>query len=218
MYRFLTVVTPAQSQDMTTRDRIKDEIGIIGNDTLIDGFIRDASRAAAKYCHREFIAQEVTETFRPYPYVDSASLTNLPEFIYLRRFPVTTFSLANDGMTLLFTADGEALVEGTDFECDRTTGRLVWLSNDMPLRWHFSKIVCQYTGGYTFPGTLEADIERAVIEIVKDMWFARKRDPMLRQMNIPGVADLQYWVGGVGGDSWPPKVSDLLAPYIAAMF
>jgi len=91
MYRFLTVVTPAQSQDMTTRDRIKDEIGIIGNDTLIDGFIRDASRAAAKYCHREFIAQEVTETFRPYPYVDSASLTNLPEFIYLRRFPVTPF-------------------------------------------------------------------------------------------------------------------------------
>jgi len=121
-------------------------------------------------------------------------------------------------MTLLCAADGEALVEGTDFECDRTTGRLVWLSNDMPLRWHFSKIVCQYTGGYTFPGTLEADIERAVIEIVKDMWFARKRDPMLRQMNIPGVADLQYWVGGVGGDSWPPKVSDLLAPYIAAMF
>ncbi len=205
MYRLLTVTTPASSKDLTTRARVKAELGVIGDDVLIDGFVHDASRAAASYCHREFVAEEVVETFRPYPFVDSVSLTNLPEYIYLRRVPVTTF--ASDGYgNLLFTVDGDPVIEGTDFECDRVTGRLAWLWNDMPMRWHFRKIVCQYTGGYTFPGTLEADIERGVIEIVKDMWFARRRDPMLRQQNIPGVADLAYWVGSVGGSGWPPKV------------
>lgn len=219
MYRFLTVATPARSKDLTTRAQIKLELGstVDGNDALIDSFITQASRAAAKYCHREFAFEEVVETFRPYPFVDSASLTNLPEYIYLRRFPVVSFSVDQSNVPL-FTVDGDPVVEGTDFECDRENGRLVWLNNDMPLRWHFRKIVCRYSGGYTFPGTLEHDIERAVIEIVKDMWFARKRDPMLRQMNVPGAADLQYWIGAAGGDSWPPKVVDLLAPYVAGMF
>ncbi len=221
MDRVLIVITPAASKNLTTLATVKTELGISDNakDALLNRYIATASRAAANICNGEFIAEAIEETFRPYPFVDSASLTNLPEYIFLRRMPVTAFAATDDIQPIsLVTEDGAPLVEGTDFQCDHSTGRMMRLSNDMPLRWHFRKLVVRYVGGYTFPGTLEPDIEQATIEIIKDMWSAQKRDPLIKEEDIPGVRRVAYWVGGLNAGSWPPKVMDLLSPWQRPMF
>ncbi len=117
----------------------------------------------------------------------------------------------------------DVLIEGTDFELDYPRGRLVRLHNDIPVRWYFRKLIVAYTGGYTFPGgssPLEPDIEQAVLEIMKDIWFARMRDPLLRSDQVAGIGSQQYWLGGSapGGTSWPPKVVDLLGPFQRPLF
>ncbi len=219
MDRLLTVTTPAPSKDLTTLAAVKLELGITNgaSDAALKSLITAASRAAANKCNGELIYEAVSEQFRPYPFIDNASLTNAPEFIWLRRLPIVAVAaLVEDDVTL---------IEGTDFEIDHQAGRLIRLYNDMPTRWHFRKLVAQYGGGYIFPGTtvapatLEADLERAVIEIVKDMWFATGRDPLIKSENIPGVREVQYWVGSVGSDGgWPPRVTDLLGPFQRPLF
>lgn len=213
MDRILTVVTPAASKDLTTAVRFKLELGITGSagDVLIGDYVATASRAAANYCNGELISEGVSEQFRAYSIIDSASLTNLPEYIWLRRLPIEAVSSVNE--------DGDALVEGTDFELDYPRGRLVRLRNDIPVRWYFRKLIVAYTGGYTYPGTLEPDIEQAVLEIMKDIWFARQRDPLLRSDQVAGIGAQQYWEGGAAGtSSWPPKVVGLLGPFQRALF
>src|ERR1700730_3147194 len=118
MDRILTVVTPASSKDLTTLARVKLELGITtaANDALFAKDVTAASRAAANYCNGELVLEEVSEQFRAYPIVDSASVTNLPEFLWLRRLPVVHV----DALTL----DGDTLALGTDFELDYRRGRL----------------------------------------------------------------------------------------------
>lgn len=217
MYRLLTVTTPAISKDLTTVAAVKADLGVssTANDAVLATMVTQASKFVAKYCRREFVAETVTETFRPYPFVDSASLNNLPDYIWLRRTPVVAFSQDGNG-NLLFTRDGEALTENVDFECDHSIGRIVWLWNDMPLRWHFRKLVIPYIGGFT-TGHVDDDVQRATIETVKQLWFFRSRDPYVKAHEIPNVASITYADVMRGG--WPtPQIAALLAPWQAPVF
>lgn len=213
MDRILTVMTPASSKDLTTIAAVKAQLGISGSasDAQLTALVTSASVAAANKCNSELVLEPVSEQFRPYPFIDSASLSNLPEFIYLRRLPVVTVtSIIEDDVTL---------VVDTDYEIDKTRGKITRLYNDLPTRWHFRKLVVAYSGGYTLGVDEPADLEQAVIEIVKDMWFASSRDPLIRTESIPGVRDVQYWVGTVGSDGgWPPRVTDLLGAYQRPLF
>lgn len=213
MDRMLTVVTPAGSKDLTTITKVKAQLGITGtaSDTQLSALVTAASVAAANKCNGELVLETVSEQFRAYPFIDSASLTSLPEFIYLRRLPVVTItSIVEDDVTLTVT---------TDYEIDKTRGKITRLYNDLPTRWRFRKLVIVYSGGYTLNSTEPADLEQAVIEIVKDMWFASNRDPLIREENIPGVREVQYWVGTLGSDGgWPPRVTDLLGAYQRPLF
>jgi hypothetical protein len=218
MDRIIKVLTPASSYDMTTIEVIKTELKIPLGDTERDNYFKRqitmASRAVANYCNRDFIAEPMQEQFRPYPFIDSASLNNIPEFLYLSRLPITTITSIN------ISEDTEGpLVEGTDFECDYATGRLIRLYNDVPYRWHFRKLTVQYTGGFTFPGTLPADLQQAVNELVKDMHATSIRDPMIRAQETPGIGRIEYWVNTkADGSAWPPRITDLLSAYIGAPF
>lgn len=216
MDRDLTIITPATSKNLTTLARVKQELGqtTSKNDTLLTGYIATASRAAARYCRGEIVSEEVSDRFRAYPIIDSASLTNLPRKIYLSRTPVTAIASV--------TEDGIALVQDTDYELHGVdqVAYLVRLCNDYPIPWAFRKTVVQYTAGYALGTTLEPDIEQAVVEMVKDMWSAQKRDPLIRSEEVQGVGRIDYWVGPTSGDSedWPPKITALLAPYQRAAF
>lgn len=105
------------------------------------------------------------------------------------------------------------LAEGVDFLVKYDVGQLVRLDSRLyPRRWPSFPITASYKAGYA---TLPADVVEAVVLLVKHRWFARKRDPYLRQENIPGVIESSWWIAqgpGTNGNL-PPDVEDILEKY-----
>lgn len=210
MDRILNIVTPASSRNLTTTVAVKAELGITdsASDAIIDRFVAAASRAAAKQCNGELVLESVSEQFRAYPFVDAASITNVSEFIYLRRTPLVTVGAVIE--------DGATLAAGVDFETDMARGRMTRLSSDIAVAWSFQKLTVAYTGGYVLGTTLEPDIERAVIEIVRDMWFSSQSGTGqdIRGEELAGVGKIEYYASSAKGTSSLPQLAiDLLAPY-----
>jgi hypothetical protein len=102
------------------------------------------------------------------------------------------------------------LAENVDFVIDRTVGQITRLSPYGNTRyWRGLYMSCLYQAGYA---TVPPDIVDAVAEMVKQKYYAQTRDPMARQVNIPGVMEQSYWFGaGVG------SVIDM-SPHIQAVF
>jgi hypothetical protein len=61
---------------------------------------------------------------------------------------------------------------------------------------------------------LPRDIERAVLILIKDSWYARARDPRARSETVDGIGRTDLWVGTVpGGGSLPDEATALLEAY-----
>lgn len=109
------------------------------------------------------------------------------------------------------------LIEGIDFIADAEKGQLTRLfpTDGCPKRWLAFPITVQYQAGFDGYPTDAEDVEEAVILLVKARWFARNRDPYLRQENIPNVREATYWIaqGSGSNGSLPPDVEDILKNY-----
>lgn len=225
MDRILTVVTPAATRDLTTLDAVKAELGITATDTdaLFAKMVTRASAAAVTYCRRPLVSETVSEQirgqhFRHYPfaypnYVDGTRhQAHSQGALYLRRYPIAAIAS--------IVEDDDTLVAGTDYEFDPETGRLNRLINGGAAHWMFRKLTVQYTGGYVVPDTLPPEIEEAVIAYVRALWFARRRDPLVRTQTIPGVLETQWQyrtqppTTGGKTTAWPDGFTDLLDPYV----
>lgn len=105
------------------------------------------------------------------------------------------------------------LAEGVDFLIKTAVGQLERLDTNLwPRRWSALPITVQYQTGYVI---LPADVVESVVLMAKHRWFARKRDPYLRQENIPGVIENTWWIAqgpGTNGNL-PPDVEDMLEKY-----
>ena len=220
---FLTVTTAA-SQQLTTLDAVKCELGI-GNDKsnkVLIRYIKIASSIVSTYCRRTFLFQSYHEEFRGTPFVDSASLVNNPLPIILRGAlpiisPIGTVTIDED------IAGTGPLIEGTDFEVDYTVGVIYRLWNNLRMRWFFRQLDVDYMGGFTFTGsgadTLPPEIEHAVILLCQEMWSARGRDNYLKAETVPGVYEAQYWVGTLTEPgALPGQVQVLLDPFRITRF
>jgi hypothetical protein len=106
-----------------------------------------------------------------------------------------------------------ALIEGVDFTADRTVGQLTRLSTSgTPRRWDSRPIVVQYTAGYVVANL--ADAQGAIIEMVGARWFARGRDPLLKQESVPGAYEANYWIAALADrGAMTPEVTSLLDQY-----
>jgi hypothetical protein len=218
MDRILTVMSPAPSPDLASLATVKAALGITdGNsDSLLANYISIASVAAANLCDGQLLSETVSEQIRAYPFIDSASLVNIPNYLRLKRTPVTSITSVVE--------DGIALAGGTDYEADFTRGNLTRLHNDLPVRWSFRKLVVQYVGGYVFPGPavppgilLPPVIERAVVEIVKELYATSARDSAIRSEELAGIGKVEYFYGAKV-TSFPQIALDLLSPYQRPMF
>jgi hypothetical protein len=103
----------------------------------------------------------------------------------------------------------QPLCEGVDFETDAEVGqltRLFALSGE-PSRWTTLPTAIVYQAGYP---ELPDDLQEACLLLVKMRWFARSRDPMIREENAAGVWQATYWGGtGPGGvGDMPADVTD----------
>lgn len=207
MRSILTIDTPAETSDLTTLTRVKQELDIDGSakDVLLKAKIREASSDCEAFLGYRLAHEGVTQTFWHEP----ADMQ--VEYLLLRRYPNVVITSV--------TVDDVALMD-SQYRLDAETGQL-WMLNDsgMPMYWLFSKsIIVVYSAGYTLPGTanynLPAGIEGACVELVSYFWQSRGRDPALKSEAIPGVFQAEYWVGSIGdAGELPPRVQEKLTPF-----
>ena len=201
----LTVITPAESHDLTALETVKTELGLadsISEDEKILNWIHQASGAIEDYCGRVFAQETVSESWR-LPYAPG-------EIVALKRIPVTEIISVTEVDTLL-TAD-------TQYEFDSRTGFMWRLSNDARTCWTTGRLVVVYTAGYELLDQLPYAIERACISLVKFYRAKSHQDPLLRSEEIPGVMRYDYQINTIGSDGGlPPDVLSLLEPYRTLM-
>jgi hypothetical protein len=195
----LTVITPAATQRLVTLESVRRELDLRddGDDVLLAALIDQASDAVRGWCSRSFALETVSETFR---------LRRVTDSLLLARWPVV--SVAS------ITHDGSALT-AADYEMELDRGIVYRLDGaDSRDCWRPGKIVVQYDAGYILPDaanrTLPQAIERATIALVKAAWFARQRDPMVREEDVRDILDTTYWprTGAL-----PADVEGLLSAY-----
>ncbi len=210
MYKsILTVTSPATNFDLTTISdvRLDLELTATDDDAWFAKAIKRASATAANYCNRVFAQQSYSEEFMRDEF---RSQYRDQEPLRLAQFPVTTVaSVTEDGV----------VTDASLYELDGKAGLLHRLSGDANGReqWTGCKIVVAYTAGYVLSGAsrnVPADLEDAVIRLVKAAHFARKRDPMLRSEDVSGVLSQSWWIGSASDNgAIPPDIRSLLDEY-----
>jgi uncharacterized phiE125 gp8 family phage protein len=200
----LIVTTPAESYNLTTVEAVNAELSLDAADNSAQtSLIEQASSAIADYCGRVFAVETVEQT---------TDIDRATGVLLLERYPVRSVaSIVFDGETL--TTD--------DYEIDRARGLLYRRHNGKRAHWHCGRIVITYTGGFILPGNegrnLPHRVERAAIELVKSMWFARTRDPLIRQEEITGIEVMTYSTIATS-DALPSNVVGLLEGLRVAEF
>lgn len=197
MRGIVNVVTAASDDGLllATRSEIKTAFGITdtSEDSRIDQYVAQGSAAIATECRRIFASERVTETYR---------ISGSYQTLHLSRYPVATIhSIDEIGTTL----------EATDYELSPNDGLLRRISSDSYVNWPEGKIVVNYTGGYALPDAAPSDLKLALTSYIRMMRAANSRDPLAKEIDIPGVSRTQYWVGGVGTNgAFPPDVLSIL--------
>lgn len=204
-----TVVTAATSTEMTTVATVRRELGDAAASTADEDlrrWIQQHSAAAVRYINRKIAKETVLDVFRAdWPRSNGSGVQKPVDVLMLSRWPVVSItSLVEDGTTL--TAD--------DYEVVEDTGELWRLDDDARVCWANSKISVTYQAGWEMVDELPADLERAVIEMVKGSFFSSARDPYLKQENVPGVLEQSFAIGSAGDNSAiAPAALALLDPY-----
>lgn len=193
----LSIVTPADSFDLTTLPRVKAELGIDNQaeDENLARWITAASDIVSGHCKRVFAAQTYQETFR---------LAEWRDALLLSRYPVTAITSI---------VENDATLDPGDAEVHSDNGTLIRLIGDRPAWWSRGKIVVTYTAGFADADALPAAIEQAAIKVTTMLRHAASRDPLVKSTSVPGVLDQTFWVGGIGDDGLPPDVRALLTPH-----
>jgi hypothetical protein len=218
MRSIVEIVTPAESELLTTLERVKTELQMTtdANDEILEAKIAEASSDVQAAIGYRLPSEDVRETFwhddvfRPLlraPHFGNPAETTL----FLKRTPVSKI--------VSVTVDDLAL-DPTEYRLDPEAGLLDRVTSDgYPRSWCFCKsVLVVYTGGFILPGqdgrNLDYGIEGAVVALVSDYWASRGRDPTLRSESIPGVIDRQFWVGAVGDPAMlPPRVLASLSQF-----
>lgn len=220
-----TIVTPADSLDLTTTAIVKDELGIPDSDTTQDTrigrFITQASALITNYCDRIFPAQTYQDEIRAGWYASCAGASHLAgnrgyygsSYGFAVRAPTPLVVARRPLLTITsISEDGTALTAGTDFELDLVNSGIFRLDdggNIMP--WTANKTVVVYTSGYS---AIPADVVDAVLRLITMRFKGRDRDPMLRERDQPGLGHQVFWVGGPPmSGSVPQEIAGILDKY-----
>ncbi|HXI39574.1 MAG TPA: phage head-tail connector protein [Bryobacteraceae bacterium] len=197
MGSIVTVTTAADDYNLASLRKVKLDLNI--EDTLSDEklneYIKQASGAFATECDRVFANETVSELFRVSGCVSQLKLSRFPNV------DITSVTL-NDAAI-------------TDYEVVPATGVLYRLDGSgNRTDWVTGKVVVVYSGGYKLLTGLPYDIERAVITLVKQFYFAAGRDPQLRSDDTPGVQSYTYQLGVLSeGSAYPPEFSKAVEKY-----
>jgi hypothetical protein len=205
-YFKITTTTPPATNSLTTTDVVLEDWGIDGvNQPFIDRAIKRCSRAAADYCNRDFgIARYSVICRLEQGYRDGHLTLGAKNPIMLPQWPIASIvSLTETDQSQVVTT----LIEDTDFEVDRDTGRLYRLdAYQRPRDWWPSVTVnVDLWAGYIMPGQSTAGLPAGALNIpehledaVGRMVFESQRDPFVRSETVEGVGSINYIAAGSG--------------------
>lgn len=207
MRSFPAVIVAATNTNLTTLERVKAELSLADSDAskddILETRIAEASSAIAAYLRRCLAIETLAETFR---------LENeAPEFLSLRQWPVRSVtSVLEDGLAVDPSQYELNPDTGVIYRLDASGYRYVWIAS--------KTVVVTYVAGYALPDdigrNLPAAIEQGAVKLVCDMHFGAGRDSRIKGESIPGVSQMDYWVGSIGENGLiTPDVGALLDPY-----
>lgn len=212
----LTVLEPAASTLLTSLERVKSDLEIIGtaDDTRITDAIGAVSDEIASFLNvrqaedgsRTLGLETIEETF----YFDGTS-----GFIALGRLPVVSIESV---------LDGETEVDAANYEFSATTGMLYRVGAGIRVPWFLPSLVgrltVEYTAGWHLPGStsrnLPRDIEAAAVVLVKDRTSANTGEDKIESETIFDVRSVTYATGSAGAEhesGLPRGVVNLLTRY-----
>lgn len=219
MQSIVTIAAPVATVRLTTLDRVKQELNIDDNrkNAILQTKIDEASSDIQAAMGYRLPSEDVTETFwhdsPQYLGYHSSPLYGRADstIIFLKRTPVSKITSV--------TVDDDVL-DPTEYRFDEGAGLLYRIDGSgYPCHWWFGKsVVVVYTAGFILPGesgrNLEPAIEGAVVALVSSYWFNKGRNGMVKSENIPGVRQVEYWVGAVGDpELLPPRVLASIAQF-----
>jgi len=201
---------------LTTVATVNSDLGISGEDTYIERLINVASDFVERYCGRAF-------------WRDTAIVEQVPGFgwshLIVARAPINSItSIVRDGSTIP-AADYESLGEDAAGGLIYRQGGWAWdamRANDIsntPVAGTERRLhVVTYDGGWYTPKqdddssganarALPYDIEEAAVEIVRQMYLAKKRDPGIASESMLG------WSASYTAAQMSPRVRLILAGY-----
>ena len=120
-------------------------------------------------------------------------------------------SIAPVTAPLNISNQSSSLAEGVDFIANQKNGQLSRLFPDGCEReWPALPIIVQYQAGFS---TIPSDLQDAAIRLVAFRWHSRGRDPSVKQENIPGAYQAEYWYGTGPGAPFdmPADIAAMLA-------
>ena len=196
------VVTPGASLDLTVLATVKTELGITDSDSdaWLQSKITQTSVAIASACRRVFQQETIADYF-------NLGWRSCDEALVLSRFPVNE---------VVSVTESNSVLPVDQYDVDSSKGMLYRMRGDCRSAWTGGRIAVTYSAGYVLLTTLPHDLEQACILLVKQNYFAKTRDPLIKSVAIPGVSTYDYWVGSTGkggGGGMPPEVQTLIEPY-----
>ena len=213
----LTLATPAASYNLIDLATLKADLGITttADDAYLTNRIASSSATVANYCNRVFPVEGLSWQFFPakdgWPWTVSEDIQPLQ----LPRWPLVTITSVVETIAGVATT----LTLGTDYLADMTRGQFTRLNlYGFPRRWHPNPVAVVFSAGYATtlaPSSgalaLPADVIEATELLVKNAYYARTRDGMVKSENIPGVISTSW--ATPNDDGMPADVAAKLKNY-----
>lgn len=203
----------ANPYDLSVLETVKNELNIddsnITNDQWISRAITRGSIAFANFCNRTFPVQTLKDVIwlqaDAYPY----QVPGVVSPLQLSSWPLTSVASCsvNEGNGYILN-----LTAGTDYIVDNNNGQLIRLNiwTNFPTNWDAAPTTVQYSAGYA---TIPSDLEDALLRWVAGAFQARKRDPMLKEREQPGMGREVYWIPNAKETQFEPEIAEILNKY-----
>jgi hypothetical protein len=207
----ISVTTPAEDLTYLSIEELRAAVGITGGSRDPDlqrvggrvaAAITEACKVATDGATPPTLRKEtITDTFRL-----SRTMTRLhytdPAPLHLSRRPIVSIASV--------VAAGTAL-DPASYEIRAGEGAIYRLAGDGRCDWSVGTTVVVYDAGWV---TVPERLKLANEKLMRLYWFENGRDPSERQISIPGVIEVQRWIGAPADPSIPQDVMDDLGPYI----
>jgi hypothetical protein len=206
--RLSTVTVPATNRRLARLDLLKmgPTIKDGSQDEYLD-YLRDvASQTFESACNRTFARETIRDVFRIERHRFEHNINQNHELVLSRRPIVSVASVV----------DWTGTVDPTLYEFDADAGVLyhLWNCGDgtfARIPWRSRTVTVTYVAGYILPddsgANLPADIQDAVLTLIRMRFKGKDRDPSLRSQSDGGIGNQSFWLG------MPPDVQATINKY-----